>query len=153
MTIKEQKPEFDANLAGPGANKGTGATPPVSPTAGAGSATPGSAGGPGTTPPAPTDSTGTALAGETAADFAQRMGLDPKAWKGLQGISDLLRLQAGQQIDFSFSLSSGAGIGVEVGATAHLGGAAPRPAPAPRAHVTHRHPDRCRPSFRSTARD
>ena len=131
VTIKEQKPEFDASLAGPGANTGAGATPPVSPTAGPGAAAPGSAGGPGTTPPAPADRTGTALAGETAADFAQRMGLDPKAWKGLQGISDPLRLQAGQQIDFSSSLSPGAGIGVEVGATADLGGAAPGTGPAP----------------------
>ena len=30
VTIKEQKPEFDANLAGPGANTGAGATPPPS---------------------------------------------------------------------------------------------------------------------------
>jgi hypothetical protein len=124
VTIKEQKPEFDANQAGPGANTGTGATPPVSPTSAAGSAAPGSAGGAGATPPAPADRTGTALAGETAPDFAQRMGLDPKAWKGLQGISDPLRLQAGQQIDFPSSLPSGAGLGVEVGATADLGGAA-----------------------------
>jgi len=132
VTIKEQKPEFDASLAGPGANTGAGATPPVSPTAGRGAAAPGAAGGPGTTPPAPADRTGTALADETAADFAQRMGLDPKAWKGLQGISDPLRLQAGQQIDFSSSLSPGAGIGVEVGATADLGGAAaPGTGPAP----------------------
>ncbi|MGH8932935.1 MAG: hypothetical protein ACRDZO_20510, partial [Egibacteraceae bacterium] len=31
VTIKEQKPEFDAKLAGPGANTGAGATPPVPP--------------------------------------------------------------------------------------------------------------------------
>ena len=36
VTIKEQKPEFDANLAGPGANTGRGATPPVPPAAGPG---------------------------------------------------------------------------------------------------------------------
>jgi hypothetical protein len=139
VTIKEQKPEFDAKLAGPGANTGKGATQPVPPPAGPGSAGPGtSAAAPppaGATLPAPTDRTGTALAGETASDFAQRMGLDPRAWKGLQGITDPLRLQAGQQIDFSSSLSSGAGIGVEVGATADIGigpapsgaGAAPPP--------------------------
>jgi hypothetical protein len=126
VTIKEQKPEFDANQAGPGANTGMGATPPVPPAAGPGSAAgTGSAGGPGGTPPTPTDRTGTALAGETAPDFAQRMGLDPRAWKELQGITDPLRLQAGQQIDFSSSLPPGAGIGVEVGATADLGGAVP----------------------------
>jgi hypothetical protein len=128
VTIKEQKPEFDAKLAGPGANTGTGATPPVPPAAGPGAAGTGAAppAAAGTTSPAPTDRTGTALAGETASDFAQRMGLDPRAWKGLQGITDPLRLQAGQQIDFSSSLSSGAGIGVEVGATADIGtGSAP----------------------------
>jgi hypothetical protein len=128
VTIKEQKPEFDAKLAGPGANTGTGAIPPVPPAAAGG---PGAAGGAGTTPPTPTDRTGTALAGETAPDFAARMGLDPTAWKGLQGITDPLRLQAGQQIDFSSSLSSGAGIGIEVGATADLGtGPAPPPGSA-----------------------
>jgi hypothetical protein len=119
VTIKEQKPEFDAKLAGPGANTGAGATPPVPPTTG-----PGAAPGAGITAPSPTtptDRTGTALAGETAPDFAARMGLDPTAWKGLNGITDPLNLQAGQQIDFSSSLSAGAGIGVEVGATAELG--------------------------------
>ena len=130
VTIKEQKPEFDATLAGPGANTGAGATPPVPPTAATG---PGAPGGAGAMPPTPTqtptrtDRTGTALAGETAPDFAARMGLDPSAWKGLQGISDPLRLQTGQQIDFSSSLSSGAGIGVEVGATADLGTGPPPP--------------------------
>jgi hypothetical protein len=123
VTIKEQKPEFDAKLAGPGANTGAGATPPVPPTAG-----PGAAPGVGTPPPTPTNRTGTALAGETAPDFAARMGLDPTVWKGLQGITDPLQLQAGQQIDFSSSLSAGAGVGVEVGATADLEtGPAPPP--------------------------
>src|SRR5260370_406965 len=84
-----------------GATPGAGATQPVPPSAGPGPAGTGVAGtgvaappASGTTPPAPTDRTGTALAGETASDFAQRMGLDPRAWKGLQGISDPLRLQA-----------------------------------------------------------
>ena len=119
VTIKEQKPEFDANKAGPGANPGTGATPPVQPGAGPGSAGGGTAGT--GTPPVPADRTGTALAGETAPDFAERMGLDPRAWKGLQGIADPLQLQAGQQIDFSSSLSADTGFGVEVGATAGIG--------------------------------
>src|SRR6185312_17303977 len=90
VTIKEQKPEFDANRAGPGANEGQGATPPVPRVS-----------GPGATRPAPpADRTGTALAGESAADFANRMGLDPAAWKGLAGgLTDPLRLQAGLQID------------------------------------------------------
>lgn len=124
VTIKEQKPEFDANKAGPGANTGMGATAPVPAGAAPGSASGGaSGGGPADTgtPPAPADRTGTALAGETAPDFAERMGLDPRAWKGLQGIADPLRLQAGQQIDFSSSLSADTGIGIEVGATAGIG--------------------------------
>ena len=131
VTIKEQKPEFDAKLAGPGANTGAGATPPVPPTAGPGAAP--SAGTTAPSPTTPTDRTGTALAGETAPDFAARMGLDPTAWKGLQGITDPLNLQAGLQIDFSSSLSAGAGLGVEVGATADLGTgpAAPPGAAAP----------------------
>jgi hypothetical protein len=128
VTIKEQKPEFDASLAGPGANTGAGATPPVPPTAGPG-ATPGAGTDPSAPTPTPADRTGTALAGETAPDFAARMGLDPTAWKGLQGVLDPLRLEAGQQIDFSSSLSAGAGIGVEVGATADLG-AGPAPPPS-----------------------
>ena len=80
------------------------------------------------------------------------MGLDPTAWKGLQGITDPLNLQAGQQIDFSSSLSAGAGIGVEVGATADLGTG---PAPPPGAAVAGpagplRPAARCPPSFRLT---
>jgi hypothetical protein len=66
----------------------------------------------------PADRTGTALAGESAPEFANRMGLDPRAWKGLEGITDPLRLEAGARIDFSASLSLDAGLGVEVGATA-----------------------------------
>jgi hypothetical protein len=120
VTIKEQKPEFDANQVGPGANTGVGATPPLPPSGAGGSGSP--AGDRPTGPaPQPTDRSGTALAGETASDFAQRMGLDPKAWKGLQGITDPMSLTAGQRVDFSSALSLGAGVGVEVGATALLG--------------------------------
>jgi hypothetical protein len=111
VTIKEQKPEFDANLAGPGANRGQGAQPAVPP-AGAG----------GAVARPPSDRTGTALDGESASDFASRMGLDPRAWKGLaDALTDPLHLQAGLQIDFATSLSLDAGIGMAVGATAGLG--------------------------------
>jgi len=111
VTIKEQKPEFDAKLAGPGANTGAGATPPVPPSAG---------GAPQATPPA--DRTGTALDGESASDFAGRMGLDPRAWKGLAaGLANPLRLDAGLQIDFSAALSLDIGLGVDVGVTASVG--------------------------------
>ncbi len=126
VTIKEQKPEFDAGLQGPGANTGAGATAPIPPQAGSA--------------PRPPDRTGTALAGESASDFANRMGLDPKAWKGLDGIANPLSLAAGALIDFSSSLSADVGLGVEVSATAGIdvggspgggpgGGAAPAAPP------------------------
>ncbi len=106
VTIKEQKPEFDADLLGPGANSGAAATNPL-PSPGAAS-----------TPAAP-NRTGTALGGESASDFATRMGLDPSTWKDLaDGISDPLRLDAGLQIDFSASVSAGTGLGVTSSASA-----------------------------------
>jgi hypothetical protein len=116
VTIKVQRPEFDASKAGPGANTGAGATPPLPPDA----AGPGAAAAPPLPAPAPppADRTGTAVAGESAPDFASRMGLDPRAWKDLQGITDPLRLPPGLQVDFSSATSLGAGLGVEVGATA-----------------------------------
>jgi hypothetical protein len=110
VTIKEQKPEFDANLLGPGANSGAGATSPNAP-AGAGTS--------GASPPA--DRTGTAIGGESAADFAARMGLDPSTWKSFSaGIANPLSLDAGLQIDFSSSASSAAGLGTQSAATAGL---------------------------------
>ena len=127
VQIKEQKTEFDLAQDGAGANNALGATPPLQPgTAGqpsSGAANPG---------PTPTDRTGTANAGESAPSFATRMGLDPKAWKGLQGISDPMSLQAGQQIDFSSALSLEAGLGAQAGPVAGLlgpaGGGATDPA-------------------------
>ena len=125
VTIKEQKPEFDANLAGPGANTGAGAGPPVPPGAVV-------AGGP-AVPAAPgpvPDRTDAALDLESASDFAARMGLDPAAWKDVMsanGILDPLRLEAGTLLDFSASISVGAGIGLQAGATATVPQAPPPP--------------------------
>jgi Contractile injection system tube protein len=108
VTIKEQKPEFDAKLKGSGANKGAGAVPPLPPRPGSGAGS----------RAAPADRTGTALGGESAAGFAARMGLDPRAWKDFAGgLGDPLRLEAGLQIDFSSSASTDIGLGVQVGAT------------------------------------
>jgi hypothetical protein len=108
VTIKEQKPEFDAKLKGSGANKGAGAVPPLPPRPGSGAGS----------RAAPADRTGTALAGESAAGFAARMGLDPRAWKDFAGaLADPLRLAAGLRIDFSSSASTHTGLGVQVGAT------------------------------------
>jgi hypothetical protein len=117
VTIKEQMPQFDADLLGAGANTGSAAIPAIPPS--------GPAQGAGATAAStPADRTGTALGGESAADFAARMGLDPSAWKSFAaGISDSLSLDAGLQIDFSSSASASAGIGVQTGATADGTGA------------------------------
>jgi hypothetical protein len=68
-----------------------------------------------------------ALAGESAADFAARLGLDPAGWRGLadgsgQGLSDTLSLPAGLEIGFGASLDVGLGVavGVEAGVQASL---------------------------------
>ena len=107
IAVKEQNPEFIAGRLGPAAATGAGASPP-----GGGGAGPGSAGSGG-------DSTGLALGGESAADFAARMGLDPAAWRGLAGgLSSTLSLSAGIEIDFSAGLSVSAGIGTSGGAEA-----------------------------------
>ncbi len=125
VTIKEQLPQFNADLLGAGANTGSAATPAVPPGAPAHAA-----GAPAASPPA--DRTGTALGGESAADFATRMGLDPSTWKTFAaGISDPLSLDAGLQIDFSSSASASAGIGVQAGATATGAGADPADATTP----------------------
>lgn len=109
VTIKEQKPEFEAAKVGAGSNTGTAAKPFDH-----GKPTPAGA---------PPDRTGTALAGESAADFASRMGLDPAAWKSFAaGLGDTLSLEAGVRIDFSASASVGLGLGVQAGATAGVGG-------------------------------
>jgi hypothetical protein len=109
VTIKEQMPQFNADLLGAGANDGSAATPPLPSGAAAQNAA--------------ADSTGTALGGESAADFAVRMGLDPSTWKSFAaGIADPLHLDAGLQIDFSSSASVSAGIGLDAGATSAAAG-------------------------------
>lgn len=123
VTIKEQLPEYEQGAVGSGANDGAGAQD--------------SSGllQPGGRPEAAPQQTGTAVAGESAPDFASRMGLDPAAWKGLElGGLDPLDLAAGATIDFSASLSIGLGTtaGVAVGAatTAPTFGGATPPDPA-----------------------
>jgi hypothetical protein len=108
VSIKEQDAKYELNQSGPGANNANSATPPGRPGTGPGS----------TTPAGPTDRSAQALGGESAADFAARMGLDPSAWRGIAaqlagGAS--LSLAAGASIDFSSSLSASAGIGVSAG--------------------------------------
>jgi hypothetical protein len=113
VSIKEQDAKYELLKSGPGANQPGNATPPGAPGTG-----PGSLGG------GITNASGIALAGESAADFAVRMGLDPSAWRGIAaqiGASSSLSLTAGASIDFNSSLSSGAGIGVSVGVEANAG--------------------------------
>jgi hypothetical protein len=86
----------------------------------------GGGGGPGTQGGGRTDRTGLALGGESLADFAARMGLDPGAWRGLAGGVSLgaggtLSLTAGVAIDFSAQLSAGVGLGLHAGFEAGVG--------------------------------
>jgi hypothetical protein len=110
VSIKEQDAKYQLLQTGPGANKAGNATPPGAPGTG-----PGSSGG------GPANRRGIALAGESAAEFTARMGLDPAAWRGIAGqlgSSSSLSLPAGASINFDASLSAGAGIGISVGVEA-----------------------------------
>jgi hypothetical protein len=113
VTIKEQDARYQLLKSGPGANQ------PGNPTV------PGAPGtGPGSYNDLPPNRSGTALAGESAADFASRMGLDPTAWRGIAaqlGAGSSLSLQAGATINFSSNLSAGAGVGISAGFEANAG--------------------------------
>ena len=61
-------------------------------------------------------SVGVALGGESAGEFAARVGVDPAAWRGLQiGGESSLSLSAGVEVGFNTNLSASAGLGVTVG--------------------------------------
>ena len=108
VSIKEQDAKYELGKSEEG----------DAPPAGKGAATPGSQGG----GDEAANRTGIALAGESAADFAVRMGLDAGAWRGLSaGLDGTLSLSAGLEIDFDASLSLSAGVGVSVGFQADLG--------------------------------
>ncbi len=109
VTIKEQDAKYELLQAGPGANNANSATPPGRPGTGPGSQGAGAG---------PVDRSAQALGGESAADFAARMGLDPGAWRGIAaqlGGGASLSLSAGASIGFSASLSASAGLGVAAG--------------------------------------
>ena len=121
VTIKEQKPEFDANRTGraptPGSaprRRAAGAAPPA-PALGA----PPAAGA----APRRRDRTGTALAGESAADFAAPDGPRPaRRGRACRASTDPLRLTAGQRGRLLAPRSSlGAGVGVDVGRRRRVG--------------------------------
>ncbi len=104
VTIKEQDPRFELPEAG---------TPGPLPARAGGA--PGTAGSGGARSAA-------ALAGESAAGFAARMGLDAAAWRGLSGgLEGTLSLEAGAEIGFSAELSASAGLGASVGIEAGAG--------------------------------
>jgi hypothetical protein len=66
-----------------------------------------------------TASVGVALDGESAGEFAARVGVDPAAWRGLQiGGESSLSLSAGVEVGFDVNLSASAGLGVTVGVEA-----------------------------------
>ena len=116
ISIQEQDSRLELLEGGKGALDAGGATKPDAPAAGA----------PGSNGAGSKDRSGIALAGESAAGFAARMGLDPGAWRGLAaGLDSTVSLQAGAEIDFSSSLSLSAGVGlsggVEAGAGVSLG--------------------------------
>jgi hypothetical protein len=109
VSIKEQNPRYELDQSEAGEN----ASPDPEPS----ERSPAEPGGEGD---GRTDRTGTALEGESAADFASRMGLDPAAWRAVAaGLDGTLSLQAGVEIDFSAGISLGAGLsaGVSVGAS------------------------------------
>ena len=136
ISIRGQNPDLAANKAGPGAATGSGATPPGSVggapgTVGFGAslsvgASLGLAGGlalgggvgigVGVGGLSLGDRTGIAIGGESAAEFAARMGADPSAWRGIAaGLDSTLSLDAGAEIDFSSDLSANVGVGAAVG--------------------------------------
>lgn len=62
---------------------------------------------------------GVALDGESAAEFAARVGVEAEAWRGLDlGGENPLSLSAGAEVGFSAGLSASAGIGVTAGVEA-----------------------------------
>jgi hypothetical protein len=117
ITIREQKPEYQLMQKGSGSEKG-GNAPPAG--KGGGDAAPGNAAGGAND--ARAGSLGVALGGESAADFALRMGLNPGAWRGVAaGLEGTLSLTAGAEIDFDASVSLSARVGVAVGFEADVG--------------------------------
>lgn len=113
ISIKEQDAKYELLEAGPGSSR-EGNAPPAG--GGGGRGAPGGGGG------GEGDRSGVAQEGESAADFARRMGLDPAAWRGLSlGPANPLSLSAGLEIGFDASLSLSAGVGVSLGFSADVG--------------------------------
>lgn len=106
LSIKEQNPQYQFEK--PSEAEGEGGSAPDAGTDSSGAA--------GTTGDGEGDRSAPALAGESPADFASRMGLDPSAWRALSGIAGAgLELAGGAEIGFSADLSASVGVGVNVG--------------------------------------
>ena len=120
VVMKEQDPRYELGQLGSAANNDSSATDPG--TTGTGPASNSDTPGPGavgSTGPGPTDTTATAIGGESAADFAARANLDPNAWRAIAGKlggASPISLPAGLEIDFSAAASASAGLGTSVGA-------------------------------------
>ncbi len=105
FSMKEQNAEYQFLKSGPGAAEAPSAREPGAACPG----TPGSSGG------GVVDQVTTALGGESAAELAARVCLEPSAWRGLG--ADLgvgLGLEAGLEVGFSTSLCAEAGIGAHL---------------------------------------
>ncbi|MDQ6612021.1 MAG: hypothetical protein M3Y64_06280 [Gemmatimonadota bacterium] len=114
VTMKEQNAKYQLGKLGPGANGGVGISAGVGFSASVGVSVAANAGI--SAGVSLTDSTRMALAGESAAAFATRNGLDPRAWRGVAvGSGSSLSLPGGAEIDFNSSLSAGGGVGVTIG--------------------------------------
>lgn len=111
FSFKEQDRKFELLASGPGANSQGNAPAPGQPALGM----------PGSIGIGVSAQIGVAIGGESAAEFAARVGIDPAAWRGLsfEGSSGgSLSLDAGLEVGFSASLNASAGLGVTTGASA-----------------------------------
>lgn len=109
LSIKEQDSKYQFLAAGPGAN--TGGNKPQ----------PGQAalGVQGSINVGVSAQAAFAIGGESAAEFAARVGVDPAAWRGLAtDLSNPLSLEAGAEIGFHADLNVSAGLGVTMGVEA-----------------------------------
>lgn len=113
LSIKEQDSKYQFLSAGPGANKGGNKPQP-------GQASLGVQGSIGAGVSA---QAALAIGGESAAEFAARVGVDPAAWRGLStDLSNPLSFEAGMEVGFHADLGVNAGLGVTMGVEAGVSG-------------------------------
>jgi hypothetical protein len=139
FTIKSQDAKQELNAVGPGSNTApTAGAPGLGAVAGVGlgmSASLGASAGIGLSAGVGMGAslsagvsaggqTALAIGGESAAEFAARVGLEPQAWRAVAvgQVDATLGIQAGAEISFDASFSASAGMGVTAGVEAQLGG-------------------------------